>query len=151
MISGDRLLLFSELVEEFSNIEVNKTTAKNGDSGYEYIIRDNNGKIISELKYYDYNIKNFDWVLLSDVKTDKMYRGKGLATKLINKMYSDINKPNPKKGVYLFVKENNINAISLYKKLGFKFIKEYTLKDGNYLIMAKGNGDIKQIENMKFS
>lgn len=46
-----------------------------------------------------------------------------------------------KKGLYMFVRDTNKDAINLYKKLGFSSVKKYTLKDGEYVIMAKGNAD----------
>lgn len=113
-----------------------------------YIIMNKKGSIISKLDYYDYKIENFDWVLLANIQTNKKYRGQGLATRIINKACNDILKPN--KGVYLFVRDTNDNAISLYKKLGFKLVKKYTLQDGEYLIMAKGNADKNQFNDMNF-
>lgn len=113
-----------------------------------YNIKDSNGSILSELNVYDFNIKNFDWSLLADVVTQSDHRGKGLATRLINKAYGDINKD---KGMYLFVKNDNKNAIKLYEKLSFNNIKTYSLKDGDYFIMAKGNADIDQLKKMNFN
>lgn len=86
---------------------------------------------------------------MADVTTQPEHRGRGLATKLINKAYNDIGS---EKGMYLFVK-NNSNAIRLYlyEKLNFNTIKTYSLKDGDYLIMAKGNGDQEQLKRMNFS
>ena len=101
-----------------------------------YIIKNNKDNIVSKLNYHEFNIKNFDWILLSDLETEPKYRGKF---------------KNTDKGVYLFVKTDNYAAINLYNKLGFKAIKQYPLKDGNYIIMAKGNADISQLDKMKFS
>ena len=115
-----------------------------------YIIKNNKDNIVSKLNYHEFNIKNFDWILLSDLETEPKYRGKGLATKLINSLCDDVFK-NTDKGVYLFVKTDNYTAINLYNKLGFKAIKQYHLKDGNYIIMAKGNADMSQLDKMKFS
>lgn len=115
----------------------------------QYNIKNNNGDIISKLNFYDYNIKDFDWVLIANVETKSDYRGRGLATKLINRLYADIAKTT--KGIYLFVKHDNKNAISLYKKLNFKTIKNYKLNGVDYIIMAKGNADIDQFKNRKFS
>ena len=94
-----------------------------------YIIKNNKDDIVSKLNYHEFNIKNFDWILLSDLETEPKYRGKGLATKLINSLCDDVFK-NTDKGVYLFVKTDNYTAINLYNKLGFKAIKQYPLKDG---------------------
>ena len=115
-----------------------------------YIIKNNNGTTISKLNYYDYNIKNFDWILVANLETLPKYRGKGLATRLINELYKDITKTT-NKGIYLFVRVNNINAISLYNKLGFKTIKNYKLSGKEYIIMAKGNADTSQFNKFTFA
>lgn len=117
--------------------------------GYSYNIKDENQNIISEIKLYDYSSPGFNWVLMADVDTDQKHRGKGLATSLINKAYSDIKKEG--KGLYLFVRDNNETAIKLYEKLNFDYIKDYKLDDGNYLIMAKGDQDKDSFHKMKFS
>lgn len=105
---------------------------------------------MSKLNYYDYKIKNFDWVLMANLDTKPEYQRKGLATKLLNELYEDVSK-NTGKGVYLFVKKDNSNAIQLYNNLDFKKVKDYKLKSGDYLIMAKGKADRSQIMRMNFS
>lgn len=120
-------------------------------TNHSYMIKDNNGAVISKLNYHEFNIKNFDWILISDLETKPKYRGKGLATKLINSLYNDVTK-STNKGVYLAVSPNNNNAINLYTKLNFKIIKEFISKDGErYIIMAKGNADTSQFDTMNFS
>lgn len=140
------MMLIDILLHETKS-NINPSIIKNKDS---YMIKNTNNKIISKLNYYDYKIKNFDWVLLANLETEPEYRGNGLATKLINALYNDITK-NTNKGIYLFVRTNNKTAISLYNKLNFKVVKKYTLKDGEYIIMAKGTADISQFNNMNFS
>lgn len=117
----------------------------------EYSITDQSGNSISEIKTFDYNMKNFDWVLIADVETSPEHRGKGYASKLINEAYKDVVDNNPNKGLYLFVKESNENAIKLYNQLGFENLKSYTLNNGKYFIMAKGNTNKDQFRNMNFS
>lgn len=136
------------IIEEIAKYEksYNKVIIK---KGHRYAFKDNDGNIISKLDQYDYNVKNFDWVLMANVETKPEYRGQGLASKLINELCADVSKTN--KGVYLLVRPDNKNAISLYKKLKFKTIKTYKLKDGEYIIMAKGNADTNQFTNMNFS
>lgn len=140
------MMLIDILLHETKS-NINPSIIKNKDS---YTIKNANNEIISKLNYYDYKIKNFDWVLLANLETKPEYRGNGLATKLINALYNDITK-NTNKGIYLFVRTNNKTAISLYNKLNFKVVKKYTLKDGEYIIMAKGTADISQFNNMNFS
>lgn len=116
-----------------------------------YSFKNKKGVIVSKLNYYDYKIENFDWILLANIETKPAYRGKGLATKLIDEICTDINKKYKNKGVYLFVRDNNDTAIRLYTKLKFKRVKNYKLEDGNYIIMAKGPADINQLHTMNFS
>lgn len=154
-LNGDkRPIVMCETVEDnfiesnnklyhISNMPINKTRNS-------YMIKDNKGLIISKLNYYEYKIKNFDWILIANLYTKPEYRGNGLATKLINELYNDITK-NTNKGLYLFVKSDNRVAIELYTKLNFKKIRNYTLKDGEYIIMAKGNANVSQLNKMNFS
>lgn len=135
--------------KEFGTVNKEEYTTKSGDTGYKYSLKDGNGKIASQVVCYDYNMRNFDWVLMADVETNPAHRGKGLATDLINKAYKDISKKN--KGMYLFVKEDNTNAINLYKKLNFETLKAYELDDGGYYIMLKGKANKSQFKNMNFS
>ena len=116
-----------------------------------YSFTDQNGKTISKLKFYDYKLKNFDWVLIADVETDPEYRGQGLASKLLNTIYSDITSRYPNKGLYLFVRPDNHTAIKLYKKLGFMKVKDYKLESGKFIIMCKGDADKRQFDKMKFA
>lgn len=135
--------IVTESVDDITNKPIIKT--KNT-----YMIKNDKGTIISKLSYYEYKVKNFDWILMSDLDTNPEYRGKGLATKLINELYSDISK-NTNKGLYMFVKSDNRVAIKLYTKLNFKKVKNYTLEDSEYIIMAKGNADMSQFDKMNFS
>lgn len=115
-----------------------------------------NGKIVSKLRHYDYHIKDFNWVLVSDVDTDPDYRKKGLASRLIDELYSDITKDDPNKGLYVLVTKDNEKGINLYTKTGFKKVRSYKIKnnsgnDGDYFIMAKGKGDMRKFNTMTFS
>lgn len=139
----DEQKVVTESVDDVTNKPIIKT--KNT-----YMIKNDKGTIISKLSYYEYKVKNFDWILMANLGTNPEYRGRGLATKLINELYSDITK-NTNKGLYLFVKSDNRTAIRLYTKLNFKKVKNYTLKDGEYIIMAKGNADMSQFDKMNFS
>lgn len=117
---------------------------------HDYRIKNKEGKIISKISYYDYNIKDFDWILVANVETDPKYRRQGLAKMLITELYKDI-KPT-KKGLYLFVKPDNTGAIALYKNLQFKEVKHYKLKDSDYIIIAKGDtSKFYQFDKVDFS
>lgn len=114
-----------------------------------YMFKDDDGKIASRLNYYNYKIKNFDWILIANLITIPKYRRQGLATKLVNAICKDMNEKN--KGVYLSVNVNNSNAIKLYEDLSFKKIKRYKSEGKEYIIMAKGNADMSQLHNMNFA
>ena len=73
-----------------------------------------------------------------------------MATNLINEAYKDVEK-DLNKGLYLSVKNNNLNAVKLYLKLGFKSIKKYSSDSGGHLIMAKGDQDLEQLRKMNFN
>lgn len=62
--------------------------------------------------------KNDDGILLDEVYLEEDYRNKGIGTEIIKNiiLLNDI--------VYLWVYKLNDKAISLYKRLGFKIIKE---------------------------
>lgn len=130
--------------ESQSNYNIKKSKNK-----YSLII---DGKEASHISYYDYNIENFDWILIANVETKRQYRRHGYAEILINELYKDIStESKDEKGLYLLVKVNNDPAINLYKKLKFSEIKHYTIKNEEYIIMAKGKqSKFKQFEGMNF-
>ena len=59
-----------------------------------------------------------DGILLDEIYLEEEYRNKGIGTNIIKEVISnnDI--------IYLWVYKENIQAISLYKKLGFNVIEE---------------------------
>ena len=119
-------------------------------NNHSYMIKDSKGTILSKADYFNYKLKDFDWVLMANVETKPNYRGKGLATRIINKLCDDIFKTT-NKGVYLLVKTDNYNAIRLYRKLNFKIVKKYSIDNEPYFIIAKGNADIDQLKKREFS
>lgn len=113
-----------------------------------YAYEDPSGHVVSKLNYYRYDdIPNFDWILVANLDTDPRYRKQGLATNLLNTLFNDIPKD---KGLYMLVKIDNHPAIHLYKSLGFQIVKRYTMKDGPYVVMAKGSADIGQLKRQSF-
>ncbi len=60
-----------------------------------------------------------DGILLNELYLDKNYRRKGIGTNILTNILNNNSK------VYLWVYKENIPALNLYKKLGFK-IKETT-------------------------
>lgn len=92
------------------------------------LYKENYNPNISEFtKIYTYNIDNdnvafivfdiiYDRCEIIDIFTVDKYRNKGIASILINEILKDFNIEN----ITLEVKMDNVNAINLYEKLGFK-------------------------------
>lgn len=82
---------------------------------------------------------NQDEVEILDIAVKSDFQGKGVASALLNEVFDKLQKNNVKK-YFLEVKEDNIKAISLYKKFLFKeiYIRKKYYKDGkNAIIMEK--------------
>lgn len=131
-------------------MNVNDFCTKIDKSAKHYCIKDSNGDVISKADYYDFNKKNFDWILICNVETKPEFRGKGLATKIMDSLYTDLLHKYPSKGLYLLVKTDNLSAISLYKKINFKIAKECKIKDDEYYVMYKGGANKQQLIDMNF-
>lgn len=58
-----------------------------------------------------------DGVLLAEIYLDENYRGKGIGTNILNNILNNNSK------VYLWVYKENILALNLYEKLGFRIKK----------------------------
>ena len=141
--------IYEDALNDYISGNNNELTIKKSKNSYAII--DSYNQILSELKYYDFNLDNFDWILVADVETDPYHRNKGLATRIMNELYNDITTKYPNKGLYLFVRIENEVAIKFYEKIGFIKVKNYELKDGWYIIMCKGNANIRQFDNRNFS
>ena len=59
-----------------------------------------------------------DGILLDEIYLEEEYRNKGIGTDILKNILNDSNI------VYLWVYKENVKAISLYKRLGFKVIDE---------------------------
>lgn len=99
--------------------------------------------LLSSIEFEEYNYLNL--VHIFNVNTNIKHRKKGYATTLLKEISKDSVYP-----LYLFVEKYNFNALNLYKKIGFKFIKEYTIEGKIYYIMAKGNYDINKLKELNF-
>jgi len=109
--------------------------------------KENYNPIINDFtKIYTYSINNeiiafllftimYDKCEIIDIYVDNNYRRKGIAFKLINEIIKDYKLEN----ITLEVSKDNISAINLYKKLGFKEVavrkNYYKTTDG--LLMLK--------------
>lgn len=109
------------------------------------------GIIVASARLYDYHTKDFDWVLISNVDTLKPFRKKGYGTRIMTQAYEYVQKEFDRKvGVYLLVKEDNVDAIAFYKKLDYKTVKTCKIGKTDYYVMAKGNADINQLKKANF-
>lgn len=63
-------------------------------------------------------IDNYKVIIIDELYIEEKYRNSGIGTKLISNVICN------NKVVYLRVYKLNVNAIRLYKRLGFKIIKE---------------------------
>ena len=109
------------------------------------------GKQISRIKYFvDTDDESFDWIYLYDAYTKKLYRHKGYMLALMDYAVKKIDMMYPSKGQYLMVKKDNTLAISLYKKIGFKRIRDMRdiETDEIYIIMANRRKNINQLITM---
>jgi len=68
-----------------------------------------------------------DMVRIGRVVVSPDYRRLGLATKLMDKMIKDVSRVEPRRGIALSAQ---VEAMSLYKNLGFKSISAEYLDDG---------------------
>ena len=92
------------------------------------------GKQASIIYCDDYNQEDFNWALISNVYTEKQYRGNEYARILIAEAYKDIKKKyNGKVGLYCFVIPDNKSAIRLYKKCNFVVVYKFH-KFSNFLL-----------------
>jgi len=109
--------------------------------------KENYNPIINDFtKIYTYSINNeiiafllftimYDKCEIIDIYVDNNYRRKGIAFKLINEIIKDYKLEN----ITLEVSKDNISAINLYKKLGFKevAVRKNYYKTTDELLMLK--------------
>lgn len=90
----------------------------------EIYVYKNNDKVIASITKKTFS----NHYLISHIVVDSKFRGLGLGVTMISTVLKDVNKK-----VLLWVSEDNLNAIRIYKKLGF----EYTDKISIQLIGGK--------------
>ena len=130
-----------------ASIELQSKKLLKKESSFSYRIKD---KIIATVSFYDYDIENFDWILIANVYTKKKYRRNGLSSDLIQLIYKEIAVPK-RKGLYAFVDIKNESAIKLYKSNGFSILKTFENDNRKFYIMIKGNQNKRQFDNMNFN
>ena len=57
-----------------------KTTIKK--TSFKYSINDESGEWITKVNFYDYKLKNFDWILIANLDTKKNIKNKALQQNL---------------------------------------------------------------------
>ena len=119
----------------FAPTNTNQENTSKQESDYkadEFIPVNDTGKLFLEKSIH---IKELYGIVM--ICVDSEYRGKGLAQKLIEKHWQD----NPKKILALNTRGSNINAYSLYKKMGYEHIalikNKYFLPTEDSIFMIK--------------
>src|SRR5574344_777014 len=85
----------------------------------------------------------FDSATVCQVVVDKAYQKKGIATSLFNECFKILKRNQEETILWLTleVREYNLDAYNLYKKLGFKYVvtkEKYYSNGDNALYMMKG-------------
>lgn len=87
------------------------------------VIAKENDNILSVVRFeYKYSIDNLDMknkVLITGLATLEDFRNRGIASKVLQKGIGKVLKDTPSFQICLGVNKDNVNAINLYKKLGF--------------------------------
>lgn len=97
-------------------------------------------------------LKDFKWVLVTDLYVHEDHRREGHAKRLLQRAIDDITSGG--NGIYLLVIHDNTEAISLYQKMGFRKIRTYYFDDHPtpYYVMAYGPQDHQdQLSTVKFT
>ena len=119
----------------FASTDVNQENTSKQDTDYkadEFIPVNDTGKLFLEKSIHFKELYGIVMVCI-----DSEYRGKGLAQKLIEKHWQD----NANKVLCLNTRRSNINAYSLYKKMGYEHIalikNKYFLPTEDSIFMIK--------------
>ena len=132
---SDLNLISNELETEFDNFwnyNILKQELENDNSIY--IVAKNENQIVGFGGIW----KAIDDVHITNIVVKKNYRKLGIGTKILERLI-EISKELDFKSITLEVNENNINAIKLYKKFGFKNLgirKKYYNNVNNAIIMT---------------
>ena len=115
------ILLFDKAVNDIAwfwgkGFEKKKQQTKKNNINWIGIYIDN--ELLSCMGYFNYN----NTVRLQDVETKEKFQKKGFASILINYI---IEKCATENEIFLYVDKDNIEAISFYRKNGFKVVDEY--------------------------
>lgn len=113
-----------------------------------FSIKNHIGKVVSCISCHYYG-NGFGWVLLSDADTDASYRNMGYMTNLLRKCVEYSKSKGC--GAYLVVEAGNRQALELYIDFGFTEVKRQHIGRYEYIVMAYGERDFKDLLDCTFS
>lgn len=117
------------MVEKFQSFEAMKNQIENQD--YYYMAVRNNGVLCG---YIGVKPENDNRFFLSKLYLHESARGMGTASVMLAKVFEEARNIS-KKSVYLTVNKNNLHAVEVYKKTGFKIIDSVVTDIGNGFVM----------------
>lgn len=113
--------------EGFKNGSAEKLIRYSKNSKSIFYVMKSRDKIVGYCIYYlkpALSLKGFEKKsVVSSIATDRNFRGKGFAERLLRSSIEEM-KVNGISSVLLYVNINNLPAIQLYKKIGFRKIKQ---------------------------
>lgn len=108
--------------------------------------KDGDDYLTNNIELYPYedkmklsDLNNHRYVIyLHGFEIEEEFQNRGLGSKAIKKIIGYIRRKLPTNdGVYLSVFENNVNAVKIYIKNGFKVVRTETSYDGNKILVMK--------------
>ncbi|MBR5512902.1 MAG: GNAT family N-acetyltransferase [Ruminococcus sp.] len=117
------------MVEKFQSIDA--MTEQIEFQNYNYLSVCENGKLCG---YIGIKPEDCDRLFLSKFYLHKEYRGRGIATAMMNYIFDEARKIG-KKRVYLTVNKHNDHAIDVYKKIGFAAVDTVVTDIGGGYVM----------------
>lgn len=117
------------MVEKFQSLDAMTEQIEN--QGYTYLAVRDNGELCG---YIGIKPEDGDRLFLSKFYLHKNYRGRGIATEMMNYIFDEARKIG-KKRVYLTVNKHNDHAIDVYKKIGYAVVDTAVTDIGGGYVM----------------
>lgn len=117
------------MVDKFQSLGAMTEQIENQNYSY-FAVRDN-GELCG---YIGVKSEDDDRFFLSKLYLHKNYRGKGISSLMLAKVFDEARKTN-KKRVYLTVNKHNDRAVAVYKKIGFITVDMTVTDIGNNYVM----------------
>lgn len=117
------------MVDKFQSLGAMTEQIENQNYSY-FAVRDN-GELCG---YIGVKSEDDDRFFLSKLYLHKNYRGKGISSLMLAKVFDEARKTN-KKRVYLTVNKHNDRAVAVYKKIGFTTVDMTVTDIGNNYVM----------------